>query len=107
MKNKKRGRPKLPKGKIKKTRPIRIGDRTFNRLLKLKKKKTFDELMDELLLARELIAYAKKCFLVGNTLYDDIDLTEARGKAITYAVRTQRMPVPPQILLNLGNDDGK
>lgn len=102
-KKKRTGRPPKPIS----SSTIRIGVDKISDLHDMKAPgMTFDDLMEELIMSRNLIDKAEKMYLVDDELIAGIDLKEARGIAITNAVKQNRVPEMPKILLMLGDDDG-
>lgn len=99
------------KGAKKESRVVRISAANYVAFTKLKsdyarrkgvKKVTYDAFLENIFSVVEMVVKGKEIYSYGNRLYADI--AEARGDALTEAIRNKAVPMMPLVLLVVGED---
>lgn len=104
-------RAKKPENEKYESKAVRFSLKNYDKFVALKtefarrtkkKKITFDGFIAELFGVAELLITGKEVYCYKGRIYADI--AEARGDALTDAIRSQTVPVMPTIMLVMGED---
>lgn len=89
---------------MKHSRIMRVETGVYNRIKDLKEKSTFSDYLTMMLDLTEAYLNNPEYYLVEDRTYTD--LAEARGQSLLKAVKANKPPELPKILLLVGEDTG-